>query len=276
MQKVLLLKDINQVSEHLEPEVFKYITCLQTHSFESFEKFNLFAFEWYDVNSDVTQTSRVLIYTDKNDLFIFCQNQRVYIHMKEIFLQDVDNEKALYHFFVNLMKNDATYFEEYEKEITEAEDNTLSGSMKGELDKVISFHKELLRLKKYYEQLDIILDNLTANDNDMLSEKGERLMNIIQNRVHRYQSNVLNLRDYVTQMRESYQAQIDIQQNELMKIFTIITSIFLPLTLIVGWYGMNFTNMPELTWKYGYISVIFFSIMVSIFMIIYFKRKNWF
>lgn len=276
MQKVLLLKDIDQVSEHLEPEVFKYITCLQTHSFESFEKFNLFAFEWYDVNSDVTQTSRVLIYTDKNDLFIFCQNQRVYIHMKEIFLQDVDNEKALYHFFVNLMKNDATYFEEYEKEITEAEDNTLSGSMKGELDKVISFHKELLRLKKYYEQLDIILDNLTANDNDMLSEKGERLMNIIQNRVHRYQSNVLNLRDYVTQMRESYQAQIDIQQNELMKIFTIITSIFLPLTLIVGWYGMNFTNMPELTWKYGYISVIFFSIMVSIFMIIYFKRKNWF
>ena len=276
MQKVLLLKDINQVSEHLEPEVFKYITCLQTHSFESFEKFNLFAFEWYDVNSDVTQTSRVLIYTDKNDLFIFCQNQRVYIHMKEIFLQDVDNEKALYHFFVNLMKNDATYFEEYEKEITEAEDNTLSGSMKGELDKVISFHKELLRLKKYYEQLDIILDNLTANDNDMLSEKGERLMNIIQNRVHRYQSNVLNLRDYVTQMREAYQAQIDIQQNELMKIFTIITSIFLPLTLIVGWYGMNFTNMPELTWKYGYISVIFFSIMVSVFMIIYFKRKNWF
>lgn len=276
MQKVLLLKDIDQVSEHLEPEVFKYITCLQTHSFESFEKFNLFAFEWYDVNSDVTQTSRVLIYTDKNDLFIFCQNQRVYIHMKEIFLQDVDNEKALYHFFVNLMKNDATYFEEYEKEITEAEDNTLSGSMKGELDKVISFHKELLRLKKYYEQLDIILDNLTANDNDMLSEKGERLMNIIQNRVHRYQSNVLNLRDYVTQMRESYQAQIDIQQNELMKIFTIITSIFLPLTLIVGWYGMNFTNMPELTWKYGYISVIFFSIMVSVFMIIYFKRKNWF
>ena len=276
MQKVLLLKDIDQVSEHLEPEVFKYITCLQTHSFESFEKFNLFAFEWYDVNSKVTQTSRVLIYTDKNDLFIFCQNQRVYIHMKEIFLQDVDNEKALYHFFVNLMKNDATYFEEYEKEITEAEDNTLSGSMKGELDKVISFHKELLRLKKYYEQLDIILDNLTANDNDMLSEKGERLMNIIQNRVHRYQSNVLNLRDYVTQMRESYQAQIDIQQNELMKIFTIITSIFLPLTLIVGWYGMNFTNMPELTWKYGYISVIFFSIMVSIFMIIYFKRKNWF
>lgn len=276
MQKVLLLKDIDQVSEHLEPEVFKYITCLQTHSFESFEKFNLFAFEWYDVNSEVNQTSRVLIYTDKNDLFIFCQNQRVYIHMKEIFLQDVDNEKALYHFFVNLMKNDATYFEEYEKEITEAEDNTLSGSMKGELDKVISFHKELLRLKKYYEQLDIILDNLTANDNDMLSEKGERLMNIIQNRVHRYQSNVLNLRDYVTQMRESYQAQIDIQQNELMKIFTIITSIFLPLTLIVGWYGMNFTNMPELTWKYGYISVIFFSIMVSIFMIIYFKRKNWF
>lgn len=276
MQKVLLLRDLEQISEHIETEIFKYIHCFQTHTFESFEKFNIFGFDWYDVNSEVTQTSKIVIYVDKNNIFIICENEKVLFHMKTIFQIEISIEKSLYHFFTNLMKNDMNYFSDYEKEITEAEDSALSNSRKEDLNKVVSFHKELLRLKKYYEQLDIILDNLSANDNNLISEEGERLMNIVSNRVHRYQSNVLNLRDYVTQMREAYQAQIDIEQNELMKVFTLITSIFLPLTLIAGWYGMNFQNMPELSWRYGYSSVIIFSIIVSIFMIVYFKRKKWF
>lgn len=275
MQKVLLLRDLEQISEHIETEIFKYIHCFQTHTFESFEKFNIFGFDWYDVNSEVTQTSKIVIYVDKNNIFIICENEKVLFHMKTIFQIEISIEKSLYHFFTNLMKNDMNYFSDYEKEITEAEDSALSNSRKEDLNKVVSFHKELLRLKKYYEQLDIILDNLSANDNNLISEEGERLMNIVSNRVHRYQSNVLNLRDYVTQMREAYQAQIDIEQNELMKVFTLITSIFLPLTLIAGWYGMNFQNMPELSWRYGYSSVIIFSIIVSIFMIVYFKRKKW-
>lgn len=276
MQKVLLLRDLEQISEHIENEIFKYIHCFQTHTFESFENYSIFGFDWYDVNSAVTQTSKVIMYIDKNNIFIICDNERVLFYMKAIFQIELSIEKSLYHFFTNLTKNDMNYFSEYEKEITEAEDQALSNSRKEDLNRIVSFHKELLRLKKYYEQLDLILDNISANDNNLISKEGERLMNIVSNRVHRYQSNVLNLRDYVTQMREAYQAQIDIEQNELMKVFTLITSIFLPLTLIVGWYGMNFQNMPELSWKYGYISVIIFSIIVSIFMLIYFRRKKWF
>ncbi len=276
MQKILLLRDLEQISEHIENEIFKYIHCFQTHTFESFENYSIFGFDWYDVNSAVTQTSKVVMYIDKNNIFIICDNERVLFYMKAIFQIELSIEKSLYHFFTNLTKNDMNYFAEYEKEITEAEDQALSNSRKEDLNRIVSFHKELLRLKKYYEQLDLILDNISANDNNLISKEGERLMNIVSNRVHRYQSNVLNLRDYVTQMREAYQAQIDIEQNELMKVFTLITSIFLPLTLIVGWYGMNFQNMPELSWKYGYISVIIFSIIVSIFMLIYFRRKKWF
>ena len=61
---------------------------------------------------------------------------------------------------------------------------------------------------------------------------------------------VLNLRDYLSQVREAYQSQIDINLNNVMKIFTVITAIFLPLSLIAGWYGMNF-NMPEYQSPYG-------------------------
>jgi magnesium transporter len=82
------------------------------------------------------------------------------------------------------------------------------------------------------------------------------------------------LRDYTSQVREAYQAKLDYDLNSIIKVFTVVTTIFLPLTLIVGWYGMNFTTMPELTWKYGYVYTIILSIVVVIICIIYFKKKK--
>ena len=135
--------------------------------------------------------------------------------------------------------------------------------------------KELLQLKKYYEQLDSIFDEMAANDNGLLEKNLVRRFVILGSRTDRYLRSVTSLREYVAQMREAYQAQIDIQQNELMKIFTVVTAIFLPLTLLVGWYGMNF-QMPELEWRYGYPAVIGASALLVIWLIAYFKKKKWF
>lgn len=74
-------------------------------------------------------------------------------------------------------------------------------------------------------------------------------------------------------MREAYQSQIDIEQNHIMKIFTLITAIFLPLTLMVGWYGMNFKHMYELNSPYSYPIFILISILVCISLVIYFKKN---
>ena len=68
---------------------------------------------------------------------------------------------------------------------------------------------------------------------------------------------------------------MDIKMNRIMTVLTVITAIFMPLTLIVGWYGMNFVTMPELTWKYGYIGVIALCLVIVISGIIWFKRKKW-
>jgi magnesium transporter len=68
---------------------------------------------------------------------------------------------------------------------------------------------------------------------------------------------------------------MDIQQNRIMALLTIVTSIFLPLTLIAGWYGMNFRYMPELEWEFGYPLVILISILIVVFSLIWFKKKKW-
>ena len=76
------------------------------------------------------------------------------------------------------------------------------------------------------------------------------------------------------QIRELYQSQIDIQQNKVMSILTVVTTIFLPLTLIAGWYGMNFPNMPEFQWKYAYPVVIAVSVFIILLEIFFFKKKK--
>ena len=82
------------------------------------------------------------------------------------------------------------------------------------------------------------------------------------------------LREYLVQIRELYQSLIDVQQNKVMSILTVVTTIFLPLTLIAGWYGMNFPNMPEFRWKYAYPVVIIASIFIIAGEIVYFKKKK--
>ena len=63
--------------------------------------------------------------------------------------------------------------------------------------------------------------------------------------------------------------------NSIMKLLTIVTTVFMPLTLITGWYGMNFINMPELQWEYGYPAIIIVSILVIIGCMSVFRRKHY-
>ncbi|MGI6766183.1 MAG: CorA family divalent cation transporter [Lentihominibacter sp.] len=276
MQSALLFSKIDTITDLIEPKVTEYISTKQTFTFESFEKSNILAFEWKDIKEQQKKPQKVLIYMDRDNLFFFSESNECLDNISELLPEGLSNEKALYAFFVNLFQGDINYLENFETEITEAEDSAITNSKQDYSGRIISYRKELLSLKRYYEQLDLILDNLCANDNKIFTPDGERHMEIIKGRVHRYLYYVLNLRDYVTQMREAYQAQIDIEQNQIMKIFTVITAIFLPLNLIVGWYGMNFKNMPELAWYFGYLYVVILSSIVVVIMFAIFKKKKWF
>jgi magnesium transporter len=276
MQKVILTADISSVAEALDPKVISYIAEGQTETFEAFDGYDLLSFDWYNVQEEGADPLQVLVYLDHEDLILMCENAVAKDRMTHLLPEGLPNEKALVAFFANLLKNDMAHLDTYEGEITDTEDEALANSRRDYLDKIVDYRRELLRLKRYYSQLSSVFEELVSNDNDLLSEDAVRRLTILSSRVNRFHNAVLNLRDYVTQMREAYQAQIDIEQNELMKIFTVLTAVFLPLTLLVGWYGMNFEGMPELHWAYSYPVFIGVSVLLSIGLIAYFKRRHWF
>jgi magnesium transporter len=280
MQTVLPFSRMSEAAERMDPKVLAYLNEGQIETFEGFETFSIIAFDWYDVHSARTADSQMLLYLDREDLLLFCEDDAAEEKARSIVTEltaegSMDNEQLLYRFFVRLLKGDMAHLDQLEAEISEGESAILSGTRPGDLDRIAAWRRELLRLKRYYEQLDSIFDELSANDNGLLGKASVRRMVILGTRLDRYLSAVRSLQEMVAQLREAYQSQLAIQQNDLMKIFTVVTVLVLPLSLLTGWYGMNFAGMPELGWKYGYPAVIAVSALIVVGLVWYFKRKKW-
>ncbi len=185
-------------------------------------------------------------------------------------------ERFIYDFFEIIIENDIAILNDYEKRLSLLEENLLDGVLEDFTKKILKIRKELLELRVHYEQLIDVGQELQENENGFFNKKNLNHFKLFTERVERLQNNTLMLRDFCIQIREEYKSQIDLHQNKIMQILTVVTTIFFPLTLIVGWYGMNFIYMPELNSKIGYPGVIIFSILIVIFCIWIFKKKKFF
>jgi len=184
-------------------------------------------------------------------------------------------ERFLYYFLDQLIQEDRIILENMEFHMSELESHMLQERVNpGFINDILQWKRELMYIWNYYEQLIDLGEVLRDNENDMFSEENTKKFAIFTERIHRLNDNVRHLKEYTVQLRETHDAMLDYNLNNIMKFFTVITTIFLPLTLIVGWYGMNFKYMPELSWRYGYLGVIIFSVMVVIFLVVAFKKHK--
>ena len=277
MQKVSIIHRFEDIENPSKEQILKMVSESQLEGFEGFGAFDILGFNWYDIHTESKETYRLLMYIDANELIIYCQDAKAYRYCQEVVEQlqledDPTNERVFYRFFMRLLRGDMQYLENMEARINADMMALLSGRLEGALDNITVTRQELIRLKHYYEQLNTVFDDILIDDHDYFSEEAMRRISILDTRTDRYINKVQVL---ISQTQDTYQSQLSIQQNDLMRLFTIVTALFLPLTLIVGWYGMNFVNMPELNWKYGYASVVILCIVIVIGMIVYFKHKKW-
>jgi len=275
MQQIILLEDLEKLSPYINENMMRHIKLGQIAKFECHEQINFISFDWVDILDVNSERTQIIIYFSEDNLFFICQDEQCLKKVKNLVKEGTSHERIVYSFFLELISGDTDFLEKLEENITDKEDDLITNSKREGTQDIIAFRRELIKLKKYYEQLNHIFEGLIENENHLITHENLRYFRILDSRVDRLFATVLNLRDYVTQVREAYQAQIDIEQNSIMKVFTVVTAIFLPLTLLVGWYGMNL-RLPEFSWKYGYPFIVSLSIIIVIVCIIIFKRKKWF
>lgn len=184
-------------------------------------------------------------------------------------------ERFLYDFLEQIVSRDLPIMERYETELDAIEDAILSGEERANLIRVNEIRSDVRELRVHYEQLIDMTQELEENENGFFQEKNLRYIHLFMNRMQRLHDAAASLRDHTMQVRDLYHGQLEVRQNHTMTLLTVVTTIFMPLTLIAGWYGMNFRYMPELETRWGYPVVIAVSIVIVVVSLIFFKKKKW-
>jgi magnesium transporter len=162
-----------------------------------------------------------------------------------------------------------------EAKIERLEEDILMHTKKSHLNEIIGLRSEILWLKK-----------VLGPQRDLIASLNKRELRLINNQLQKYFSDILEnsvkimetfdtFRDLMGNLREAYQSSLAHRANEIMRVFTALTTIFMPLTLITGVYGMNFKVMPETDLNYGFYLIIAIILTVGISMFLIFRKKDW-
>jgi len=160
--------------------------------------------------------------------------------------------------------------------IEEMEDHLFSGNPKEEITNDIQVLKrEVLRVRKAIFPLREIINRIEKIEHKLIHKKTIHFYRDIYDHIIQVSESIDIYREMIWSLMDMYMTTISNKMNEVMKVLTIIATIFIPLTFIAGIYGMNFEHMPELHYKYSYF--VLWGIMVALFigMLFYFKRKKW-
>lgn len=143
------------------------------------------------------------------------------------------------------------------------------------LKELYKFRRELIYLRKSVWPLREVITKLERNECSMISEEVQPFLRDVYDHTIQVIETVESTRDILSGIVDVYLSSVSNRMNSVMKVLTIISTIFMPLAFITGVYGMNFDNMPELHTKYGYYAVMSLCGVVVGGMIIYFQRKKW-
>jgi magnesium transporter len=143
------------------------------------------------------------------------------------------------------------------------------------LQKIYGIKQRMISLRKSVWPLRDAVSRFNKLENPIVSDTTRIYMRDIYDHTVQVIDAIETYRDTTASMIDVYLSSISFKMNEIMKVLTIISTIFIPLTFITGVYGTNFHFLPELGWKYGYFAMLGIMLAVGITMLIYFKRKKW-
>jgi magnesium transporter len=136
--------------------------------------------------------------------------------------------------------------------------------------------KEMIFLRRSVWPLREVINSMERGESSLIQSSTYVYLRDIYDHTIQAIDTIETYRDMLSGMLDIYLSSVSYRLNEIMKVLTIVSTIFIPLTFIVGLYGMNFEFMPELKSHWGYPSVILLMVVISLSMLYYFKRKKWF
>lgn len=175
----------------------------------------------------------------------------------------------------NVVDNYFVVLENMEDRIEDLEDELLKKPTQATLHDLHMFKRELIMLGKTLWPLREAISSIERSDSPLINKNTLVYFKDIYDHTIAIIDTVETFKDMLSSMLDIYLSTVSNRLNEVMKVLTIIATIFMPLTFMAGVYGMNFKYMPELEWRWGYFGVLGAMLVVALLMIRYFKKKKW-
>jgi magnesium transporter len=266
----LVLEDILNTTQRPKTESYEdyiYIT-IRTLFYERLEN---------TVNSDQTSiilgNNFILSFLEMGTDFFKKIRQRMERPAGNIRKKGVDF--LAYSLIDSIVDNYYLLLEDIGEEIERLEDELISEPSPVTLQSIHELKREMIILRRSLWPLREIIASLQRDESGLIKKStGIYLRDLYDHSIQVIET-VETYREMLSSMLDLYLSTVSNHMNEVMKVLTIIATIFIPLTFIAGIYGMNFEHMPELKWEWGYPAVIIFMTTVSVIMLYYFKKKAW-
>jgi len=174
-----------------------------------------------------------------------------------------------------IVDNYFTIIERLDEEIENLEDKVIIQPNPSNVQAIHKLKRDLIFLRKSVWPLREVINFLEKGESPLVLKSTNIYLRDVYGHTIQVMDTVETLRDVISGILDIYLSSINTRMNEIMKMLTIIATIFIPLTFITGIYGMNFQYMPEVKWFWGYPAVLLGMSIIGIVMVIYFKRKKW-
>jgi magnesium transporter len=181
----------------------------------------------------------------------------------------------MYALLDNVVDHYFVVLETYGEKLEDLETELLENPNNHTLTKLHNFRRETLGLRRTVYPLRELIAAMEKLDDPLFTRENKVFTRDLYDHIIKVIETVEIFRDMTSSLLDLYINSVSNKTNEIMKVLTILTSIFIPLSFISGVYGMNFQNMPELTYKYGYFVIL--GVMAAVFagMLIFLRRKKW-
>lgn len=165
--------------------------------------------------------------------------------------------------------------EKFGDEIEDKEDELVSNPTRKTLASIQGVKKNMMQLRQYVWPAREILSDLGKKESSLIKDESTAYFRDVYDRLFEAMDLIETTREMVSGLIDIYLSSMSNKTNEVMKVLTVVATIFIPLTFIVGLYGMNFKYMPELQSPWGYPAILVFMLTVAIGMLVYFHHRKW-
>jgi magnesium transporter len=266
----LLIEDILNVDH--QPKTDE----LEDHLFLTMKMFYRFDEEKIDYEhiSFVLGKNYLLSFQEKEgDIF---SGIRTRIKQDNGIIRKRGTDYLLYRLVDTIVDSYYSVLEKIGEQVEAIEENISKNPSVEDFQQIQKIRKEFIYLRRVVYPLREAINKIVKNESGFIDENNEKYFADVYDHIIHLIDSLDTYKDLTSTMMDLYMNTINYKMNEVMKLLTIITTIFIPLSFIAGIYGMNFSNMPELRSEYGYFVILGIMGVLFILMILYFRYKKWF